>query len=782
MSKNEAKIDGNDNIAIINTNNSNITVNYNNTGGLSTLLTNLPEKPSLLLGRENKIKEVEAALESNKKAVIVNGFGGIGKTSIASYFFHEKTAHYSHKAWLRFTDNLVESYFTTPLPTHFDIIRRPEIPIDITIGQLITKLENIAIDKKCLLVIDNVESADSFLENEKYLPKNWDILVTSRAVIEDSVKIFIDVLDEDDSIKLFKIHLDRDIINEEIAPLKELLSSIGRHTLTIELLAKIAKRGNLSIDYLLERWNQYSFTDEELDYKINTGYKPNNKRIVKLKEILNAAFDLSNISSNESSLKLLKFFVILPKIENEFTIEKLEKVLGYEKHRELINNLQNLTEIGWLQTVKRNSDEKDIFFIHPLIQEVLLDKLEIEDDLIVEIASPITEEAQNDVFFYINKDQDIIIYLERIQKIIYHHKVKLNVSVDDHLALSYEKMGRHEEAYHLYKKILERNNEKDIFPTIYSGLATTCMSLGKNEEAHKHIYTSIEKYRLYISVILRKNIELQDMLDINLLEDFFLKESNGLFFIHSLLAALNEYGRLFLEKEEYEESNKILSKVALAVEYFRVNNYKIAKTYIALGRVNIAINDIKKAKINLFKAREKYKNLVYNHTAWAGLYYELSIMYSIKRKYEIAENYGNKALEIEIESFGKYNPQLLLTYCHLSELYLILGNINKAFVYIQEAEHIITKYFIPSVHVFKTYAIKTIILIQKKSLISDIWNSFIKAKAVWDNQKTNYTNTLMSAITIGFLKYSQVQARPEDNNKIQTLLKVYEEVSKLVDD
>ncbi|WP_338815453.1 tetratricopeptide repeat protein (plasmid) [Bernardetia sp. Wsw4-3y2] len=685
MNKNEAKVEGNDNITIIDTNNSNITVNYGSNKELPILLTNLPEKPSLLLGRENKIKEVEEALESKKKAVIVNGFGGVGKTSVASSFFHEKTAHYSHKAWLRFTDNLIESYFTTPLPTHFDIIRRPEIPIDITISQLITKLENIAIDKKCLLVIDNVESADSFLENEKYLPKNWDILVTSRAVIEDSVKIFIDVLDEDDSIKLFQIHLDRNIKNEEITPLKELLSSIGRHTLTIELLAKIAKRGDLSINYLLERWNQYSFIDEELDYKINTDYKSNNKRIVKLKEILNAAFDLSNISSNESSLKLLKFFVILPTIENEFTIEKLEKLSGYEKRRELINNLQNLTEIGWLQTVKRNSDEKDIFFIHPLIQEVLLDKLDIENDLIatvIESFNLVEQELKAYGIF-----AEMLIYMERFKRVVTTENYIIQSFINSYLAFCYERVGKHIEAYDIYKSIVtESDNTSSI--DVYINLATTCMSLGRHKEAFSYLNNCLKTF-----YPITGSNDITQLLDVNLLKELD-KRFNDINLSSKIISACHEYGRSLLEQDEYEESLKIMLKVVTICKLLDKKISAILDSELVLSRIYTARGELNKAKKTLNELGSKLHVLEDNHPRKAVFYHENSMVSKLEGNFKEAIVFLLKTLNIEVANFGDENPKLILTYLFLAENYIMLENIEEASYFLGKCKNITSNNFI----------------------------------------------------------------------------------------
>ena len=67
-----------------------------------------------LKGRENELQEVKDMLLQNGKIVIVNGIGGIGKTTLCKYLFKQSQEHFGkqseHIAWVRYQNNIESSF------------------------------------------------------------------------------------------------------------------------------------------------------------------------------------------------------------------------------------------------------------------------------------------------------------------------------------------------------------------------------------------------------------------------------------------------------------------------------------------------------------------------------------------------------------------------------------------------------------------------------------------------------------------------------------------------
>ena len=63
-------------------------------------LNKLPGQPEEFVGREEELKEVATLLQGKKPVLLLNGIGGIGKTTLAKKYLYEAYGLYDNIAWV----------------------------------------------------------------------------------------------------------------------------------------------------------------------------------------------------------------------------------------------------------------------------------------------------------------------------------------------------------------------------------------------------------------------------------------------------------------------------------------------------------------------------------------------------------------------------------------------------------------------------------------------------------------------------------------------------------
>ncbi len=142
---------------------------------LLTSTTTIPAKPDKLFGRDKLLEDVEAHL-AGKKRVLLHGFGGAGKTAVATLVaakWLEKNK--SPVLWLQAGDDDVTTLFDA-LARAFDAQQSLSQSKDVakTIRDLLSK------NKISLFVLDDVWNAYALSKVIEAVPENIPLLVTSR--------------------------------------------------------------------------------------------------------------------------------------------------------------------------------------------------------------------------------------------------------------------------------------------------------------------------------------------------------------------------------------------------------------------------------------------------------------------------------------------------------------------------------------------------------------------------------------------------------------------------
>lgn len=200
-----------------------------------------------IIGREEEIAELHQSLFENKQVVLVNGLGGIGKTTLSQAYLTKYADQYQHLMWVTVSGTSLESDFINAvlLDKTFGIKTEGKEVTDI-FHEILYNLKALETQPN-LLILDNADA--TLISYYDRLPRqpHWHILVTSREHIEGFESKELGFLKPDKALLLFQKHCTR-ITN--ITAIEKLLKTIDYHTLTIEILAKTAQLQRLDITTL----------------------------------------------------------------------------------------------------------------------------------------------------------------------------------------------------------------------------------------------------------------------------------------------------------------------------------------------------------------------------------------------------------------------------------------------------------------------------------------------------------------------------------------------------
>lgn len=223
---------------------------------------------SYFTGRETELQELRQRIEQGRKSVLVSGMGGIGKTQICRKLFEDytnkhadgKNIPFCHIGYIEYNGDMGSSLQKC---LKFKEQDNPEL----NQAAAWKELEYLASGGKLLLFVDNVDKPvgeDSALQRLKGIP--GAVILTSRqASICDEFKPYpIGFLDMEQCKEIYeKIRFGgsgRKIKPEEVPDLEYVIESLaGRHTITVEFLAHLARTKLWAVKRLREELEQKGF-------------------------------------------------------------------------------------------------------------------------------------------------------------------------------------------------------------------------------------------------------------------------------------------------------------------------------------------------------------------------------------------------------------------------------------------------------------------------------------------------------------------------------------------
>ncbi len=334
-------------------------------------LTPPPFRSEVFLGRETDLQTIHDRLFSGEHLLLlVNGEGGVGKTTLAAKYYLEYQQEYAHTAWVLSEKNLAAALLllAEPLGLKFD----ERMPTDQRLPRLLTALADL--QRPCLLVIDNANELADLQTNDQRLRQlpNFHLLLTTRITDYGPAHTHrIEGLSAEEALQLFQHHYPQFQPQTEAAIFRDIHAAVDGNTLIVELLAKNLALHNTGLK------TRYALPDLLADLQkkgvlqlshtqsVRTDYQSRGTmRQEDPKAIIAAMYDLGELSRAE--VFLLSVFALLPAESLPFTmLERL--ILG---QADLDSQLILLAQKGWIAYNKAAAT----FKCSPVVQEVVRQK------------------------------------------------------------------------------------------------------------------------------------------------------------------------------------------------------------------------------------------------------------------------------------------------------------------------------------------------------------------------------------------------------------------------
>ena len=329
-------------------------------------LTEPPFMPEVFLGREDDLEDIRRSLFGEAHSLIlINGDGGIGKTSMAARYYHEYQRLYSYTAWITRNTTIGDALLSLApkLFLKFDQETGQKQRLELLLGRMAS------LEKPCLLVIDNANNPEDLGTYYRALRRcsNFHVLLTTRITRFGEAKTkTINGLPLAEARELFRRYYPQ-LEKTGQAEFERLYLAVSGNTLVLELLAKLLNEANVIYNqYTLKNLIadlqqkgllalQYS-TQVRLDYREFTRATP--------EAVISVLYDLHDLS--EPELQLMAVFTVLP--PEKIRVETLTILL--EAYDQWPTVLLSLDQKGWVDFNRADKTVK----ITSVVQEIVKSK------------------------------------------------------------------------------------------------------------------------------------------------------------------------------------------------------------------------------------------------------------------------------------------------------------------------------------------------------------------------------------------------------------------------
>ncbi len=606
------------------------------------LTTRMPQIPEdKIVGRQADLVDLRERLFSRKQVVLVNGLGGIGKTTLAQAYVGKHYDDYRHIAWISQVDNIVNDFVNAGgllISLGIDGKGKDRNAI---FNEIIIKLNNID-DKPNLLVVDNVDFTLTQYYDALPTQPNWHILATSREQINKFDLKQLDFLTEAEAVDLFLRHYTRgNILREDII---DLVKSVDMHTLTIEILAKTAQKQRSEIGKLKKAIDD--------DLKANVYVDHNAGQIEKVTSYLNSIFKLSNLNKNE--IWLMKQITCLPPEFHGYDILKeLIAPAKSQKDDVFSETMEELTSKGWLLSNR----EADSHKLHRVIANIVTRQQPIELEDVAPLINRITDKLSIDQ----TKDNPVdkfpwIPFGNALLAHFSENGAAQIANLQNNLATVLRDLGDYDGAKTLFEKA-KNSDEKNFgvdHPNTavrYSNLALALKDLGDYDEAKAFLEKA-------------KNSDEKN---------FGVDHPTTAVRYSNLALVLQALG-------DYEGAKELLEKTKNSAEKnFGEDHPTTAVRYSNLATVLKALGDYEGAKELLEKAKNSAeKNFGVDNPTTAVHYSNLATVLRGLGDYEGAKELLEKAKNSDEKNFGEDHPTTAIRYSNLATVLYDLGDYEEA--------------------------------------------------------------------------------------------------------
>ena len=704
-------------------------------------LTEPPLLSEFFIGRKRELKKIhDSFYKNNNLLLLLNGPGGIGKTSLAAQYYHQYGDYYKNVAWVLGDKSIIEGLLNLapilniPFSKQQDSFQRLEI--------LIPYLVNL--EDPCLLIIDNANNINDFKIAYVYLRKlvNFHILVTTRMGRYSNAPILeVTGIGEENAINLFK-EFYQDLKPSEEEMVKDIYRAIGCNTLVIELLSKFLGGVNKNlekrpIENLLKDLRQKGLlhsVKQEIPKEVITEHQK--LKSAKPDEIISTLYDISKLSDKEN--QLLSVFSVLP-VEG-VSYEILSQLLVYLSEFDLENQLSSLSLKGWLKHQK-DQEKVSTYKCSPVIQEIVRHK----QKEILDHCKPMIGQLKKILEYdgkHLKKPAKELTgfaeYAESIVTLLPIDSIDL-ASLCDHIGSYNQITGNLNKALGFFGKQseigekLEKGNESnnsfiELKAIANEKLGSIYMDLNephqavlfykKNLESREKIFNQHRgntEFKRRLVVAFEKlgeayyaSSDLSSALDTciegyQIAKELFSKEKSNELHIYHLAIANKNLGLIHFELQEYDIAFTNFAIFLLLIqrncENFKKDKYryqlamaneKLGIYFLEIGKNDQALAVFETENLVIQKLKEKDPENAFVKLSLALSYEKLgSASFNLGFLQKALNHFKeyNKLINELSTSFPqiiRYKNDLAVSFSRIGQIYINLGNLKKALEFFQE--------------------------------------------------------------------------------------------------
>jgi tetratricopeptide (TPR) repeat protein len=675
----------------------NITI-INEKDKLPRFLTGKPFKTDFFIGRDTDLAAIEADyLQNNHLLVLVNGEGGMGKTTLAAQYWFKHEDRYTHLAWM-FADSGVGNSLLS-LASNLGVTFSPQDDETAQITRITEGINNLK--SPCLFVFDNANKADDLEKHFGTLRRlsNCHILLTSRVTALEDVPVHrVLPLDKDFAVQLFTKYYPKyatEVAGSETLEnpsnlLQNLLHAVGYNTLVIELLAK-----NLAVFNKFQ--TQYSLQSLVTDLQerglfavqgkaVKTLYQADSLRTETPDNIIAAMYDVSALSDAERFL--LNNFAVLPAENISYAV--LIQLLQPTEADIYDAPLSSLQQKGWIDFYETSND----FKISPVIQHIT--KRKNAATLLNDCATLIQtlkNELHPDNIHEDNYKMSTVFARFAETVVSAFETPQYNAALlCELIGTYYRTVGNLDRAIAFYEKcstiskelcVLQPDNEYNI-----NGLAISYEKLGETHTALGNLSSALNFFEQcnQLETVLHEafpqNMEFKKNLAISY--QFLGNTHTALGNLSSALNFFEQFSNLIKELHEAFPQN-VSFKNGLASSYS-----KLGSIHIALGNLSSALHCFEQFNNMIKELHEAFPQNVSFKNGLAISYSKLGSTQAALGNLNGALNFFEQDIELSKELHQaflqnvSFKNGLAISFAKLGETHTSLGNLDKALGFYEE--------------------------------------------------------------------------------------------------
>jgi len=656
-------------------------------------LTPLPPRLGAFIGREDELKSLEAQLQKQAPVLLVQGLGGIGKTELCKHYLWKHDDDYQQVGWLDYSGSLKATFVSQIEVPDLDI------PVSGTLDERFAPIRRYlaGLDKDTLLVIDNIDWPE---DPDLPLLAAWRcrVLANSRCRLEGFSLFALEFLSKEACRELFIRHCPAQAGERDTEAIDRLVERAGRHTLTVELLARTAHAAGLTAPALDKKLAETGFNLNEVIQENIATLWGNDKSKHTFFEHLGRVFDLSGLSGEEKTV--LANISLLPALAVE--LAELKEWLGLES----ADSLNRLVDKGWLKRAGNGLE------MHAVIGEVVRYKekptAKTCKQLIKALAGKLYKAPGDNP---LDKKGYVVFGAAVVERLADADEDLATLA--NNLSLRFQDLGQLDRALpfqlkttEIFEKVLGADHPS--LATSYNNLSGIYQDLGQLDKAlefqlkdvaisekvlgkdHPDLATSYNNLSMIYKALGQLDRALAFQLKTTEIFEKVLGPDhpdlatsyNNLSMIYKNLGQLDKALEFQLKTLEIEEKVLGPDHPSLATSYSNLSTI-----YEALGQLDKAL------EFQLKDVAISEKVLGKDHPELATSYNNLSLIYQALGQLDRAMAFQQKALEIKEKVLGADHPDLATSYNNLSLIYRALGELDKALDYGRRAVAILARLF-----------------------------------------------------------------------------------------